>query len=129
MKAITLVFSLLATNSSEAFSTIATQRRDNHHELSFHKQYRRRPIIAGLAPDNNPVRPFTATTTALGPVAPDKIIDPFSYRERLRMKRRDFYTQESWLRHRSKDRFLGTLVKMLESGLIRSLKDELIVGR
>lgn len=66
--------------------------------------------------------------TALGPVAPEKIIDPFSYREQLRVSRRDFFTSESWLRHRSKERFLGTLFKMLESGLIRSLKDELIFG-
>jgi putative membrane protein len=70
------------------------------------------------------------TETALGPLTKGKIIDPLSVNEEARKLRRDFFTHESWLKHRSKDRFLATITKLLfESRVVRALIEELIFGR
>ena len=63
----------------------------------------------------------------LGPVLNTQEPSPVSYSERSRAFRRDFYTHDSWIRHRSKERFLGTLIKMVDSGVVRALLDELLV--
>ena len=48
-----------------------------------------------------------------------------SYSERSRPYRRDVFTQEDWVRHRSSDRFVGNLVKLTRSGVVRSLFQEM----
>lgn len=63
----------------------------------------------------------------LGPVWNTDEPSPLSYSERSRAFRRDYYTHESWIRHRSKERFVGTIIKIFDSGVVRALLDELVV--
>jgi hypothetical protein len=65
--------------------------------------------------------------TAIGPVAKDIEPSPLSYSEKSRLYRRDFYDHDSWLKHRAKNRFVGTLSKVLDSGVVRQLADEVIL--
>jgi hypothetical protein len=84
--------------------------------------------FAPLVREHGSVR--QAPETALGPLTKGKIIDPLSVNEEARKLRRDFFTHESWLKHRSKDRFLATITKLLfESRVVRALIEELIFGR
>eukprot|EP00977_Amphora_coffeiformis_P016038 scaffold4855_cov195-Amphora_coffeaeformis.AAC.23 len=73
--------------------------------------------------------PAQSSSTALGPVVVGSkdASNALSYSEQSRRYRRDFFTHDSWLRHRSKDRFVGTLIKILDSGVVRALAEELIV--
>jgi hypothetical protein len=50
-----------------------------------------------------------------------------SYGERSRPYRRNFYTQPDWEKHRSRDRFLGNLLTFFKSGVVRQLKNELLL--
>jgi ion channel-forming bestrophin family protein len=65
--------------------------------------------------------------TVLGPVAKSGQPDPLSYSEQSRAYRRDFYTHDSWLKARSKNRFVGTITKFFDSGVVRQLVDEIIL--
>jgi hypothetical protein len=72
----------------------------------------------------------SSSTTSLGPLRKlGQPPDPLSYSEQSRKFRRDFFTHDSWLKHRSKDRFIGTLLKILDSGVVRALAEELFLGR
>lgn len=66
------------------------------------------------------------TPTALDVIKVKKP-DPFSYAEQSRLYRRDFYDHDAWLKHRAKNRFVGTIAKMFESGVIRQLADEIFL--
>ena len=77
--------------------------------------------------------------TVLSPKTPNKLTslkalpgedpDPLSYAEVSRQYRRDFYTHELWLKHRAKNRFVATLLKSFDSGVVQQLADEvLLVG-
>lgn len=50
-----------------------------------------------------------------------------SYGERSRKYRRDVFNYDLWVKHRSTDRFLGNLVEMVKSGVIRTLSGELLL--
>lgn len=50
-----------------------------------------------------------------------------SYGERSRPYRRNFYTQPDWENHRSRDRFIGNLLSFFKSGVVRQLKNELLL--
>lgn len=49
------------------------------------------------------------------------------YGERSRPYRRNFYTQPDWEKHRSRDRFIGNLLTFFKSGVVRQLKEELLL--
>lgn len=70
---------------------------------------------------------FLRKSTALGPVVQQDEPSPLSYSEKSRAFRRDFYTHESWIKHRSKERFVGTIIKIFESGVVRALVEELVI--
>ena len=63
----------------------------------------------------------------LGPVMNSDEPSPLSYSERTRSFRRDYYTHESWIKHRSKERFIATIIKIFDSIVVRALRDELII--
>lgn len=71
----------------------------------------------------------TTSPTVLGAVEGTDIPSPLSYSEQSRKYRRDFFTHDSWLRHRSNDRFVGTLIKIFDSGVVRALAEELYLGK
>jgi len=66
-------------------------------------------------------------TTALNGLLGREEPDPNSYAEIRRRFRRDFYTHESWLKHRAKNRFIGTLIKLFDSVVVRQLIDEILL--
>jgi hypothetical protein len=77
--------------------------------------------------------PLLSTTrtesTTLAVAGGKKEINPWSYGEQSRAYRRDFYTHDSWLKARAKNRFVGTLTKITQSGVVRQLVNEvLLVG-
>lgn len=72
-------------------------------------------------------RPTCRPTTVLGPVLSQDEPSPLSYSEQSRKFRRDYYTHESWIKHRSKERFIGTIIKIFDSGVVRALFQELIL--
>ena len=47
--------------------------------------------------------------------------------EQSRLCRREYFTHESWLRHGSRDGFVGTLLKLFNSGVVPALSEELIL--
>jgi hypothetical protein len=92
------------------------------------------PVAAAAFQKSRHVRPSlgfsSSSTTALRPLRKlGEPPDPLSYSEQSRKFRRDFFTHDSWLKHRSKDRFIGTLLKILDSGVVRALAEELFLGR
>lgn len=50
-----------------------------------------------------------------------------SYAERSRPYRRDIFSYEDWVKHRSSERFSGRLTKLNRSGLVRALFDEIVL--
>lgn len=72
--------------------------------------------------------PRRRSSTALGPVVGTEAPNPLSFTEQRRKFRRDFFTHDSWLRHRSKDRFIGTFLKIFESGVLGALAQEIYLG-
>lgn len=49
-----------------------------------------------------------------------------SYAERSRPYRRDMYTYEDWIKHRSSERFSGRFIKFIQSGIVRALMKEVL---
>lgn len=76
--------------------------------------------------------PAVQSTTALGPLSgmsPDEleiVLEGLrnSYGEQSRKYRRSFFSHDEWLKHRSADRFPGTLFKLVKSGVVRVLAPE-----
>jgi ion channel-forming bestrophin family protein len=66
------------------------------------------------------VSPVSASRTGKAP-------DPYAYSEVSRKFRRDFYNHDSWLRARQKTRFIGTLSKIFDSGVVRQLLGEVMI--
>jgi ion channel-forming bestrophin family protein len=56
-------------------------------------------------------------------VAP-KDDETLSYAERTRIFRRDTFNYDLWVKHRSTDRFVGNLIDILKSGVLRALIPE-----
>ena len=50
-----------------------------------------------------------------------------SYAERSRPFRRDVFSYDLWVKHRSSDRFIGNLLDILKSGVIRQLSSEVML--
>jgi len=50
-----------------------------------------------------------------------------SYAERSRPYRRDVFSYDDWVRHRSSERFSGRLGKLTKSGIVRALSDEILL--
>jgi len=121
---------MLSTHRIIEYVTSLTTRTDpttTYKRLQRRRRHQRRHPYQPRTID----RVRNVNVIVLGPVASEKEADPFTSSERSRIKRRDYYTQESWLRHRNRDRFVGTFLKiiLLESGVARSLVQELILGK
>ena len=58
---------------------------------------------------------------------PRKDSSGLSYAERSRPYRRDVFSYDDWVRHRSSERFSGRLGKLTKSGIVRALFDEIIL--
>lgn len=58
---------------------------------------------------------------------PRKDASGLSYAERSRPYRRDVFSYDDWVRHRSSERFSGRLAKLTKSGIVRALFDEIIL--
>jgi hypothetical protein len=70
-----------------------------------------------------------ASSVALKALGSSGEPNPLSYSEQSRAYRRDFYTHDSWLRARQKNRFIGTISKITQSGVVRQLFNEVaLVG-
>jgi ion channel-forming bestrophin family protein len=71
----------------------------------------------------------TTTTTALNEVSsvPRDDGSGISYSERSRPYRRDVFSYDDWVRHRSSERFTGRLKKLTKSGIARALTDEVLL--
>lgn len=74
-------------------------------------------------------RAFVSTSLNVASV-PDKNSGPeLSYAERSRIYRRDTFSYDLWVKHRSTDRFIGNLLDILKSGILRQLLPEIaLVG-
>jgi hypothetical protein len=55
---------------------------------------------------------------------PPKDDETLSYAERTRIYRRDTFNYDLWVNHRSTDRFVGNLIDILKSGVLRALIPE-----
>jgi hypothetical protein len=78
-------------------------------------------------------RPTISTTSSTTALAGDVFkqlprkddATDLSYAERSRPYRRDVFAEADWVRHRSNARFARRLAKLVESGVVRSLTEEL----
>ena len=115
---VTVIISCFIT-PSQPFSLPPASRS----AASVRRQWRR------LAPSSSSRTTYSKSTTSLGPVVVGNAdaSNPLAYSEQSRRYRRDFFTHDSWLRHRSKDRFVETLIKILDSHFMRHRVRQVLV--
>lgn len=78
-------------------------------------------------PRNNGLRTRGASTVLRIADLPDKHDDSgLSYGERSRPFRRDVFNYDLWVNHRSTDRFIGNLLDILKSSVVRQLFKDLV---
>ena len=115
-----LLFLLTLSVAIEAFPAVRPS-----HKSSFSRPFRIGLNLDGLHRKDN-VGTAGSSTTQLQALFRRGVASVDSYAERRRKLRRDYYTHENWLRARSKNRFTGTIAKMIESGVVRQLYDEVL---
>jgi hypothetical protein len=73
----------------------------------------------------SPLRTKNLVELSASSIDPKKgIIPEKSYGETSRKYRRTFFTHKDWLKHRSDDRFIRTVVSTVTSGVVRQLATE-----
>jgi hypothetical protein len=120
-----VLFTITTTNTSmiDAYSIRSIQQQQQQQQLSSLSSIQSRTTTSIT----------TTITTSMYGTSPTRLllssnVEPntnsnsnLSYGERSRIYRRDVFNYDSWVEHRSTDRFVGNIFDILKSGVFRQL--------
>ena len=122
------MLSLITTGCLALSSGLASSTRPSVVGVARARPRVRQPVLAAADDDTCVEEECSILGTASGtPQVAAPKIPQLTYSEESRQYRRTVYFHESWVKHRSTDRFFKNLASTIDSGVVRSLYSEITI--